>query len=437
MKVLLVNPSYGTMVTKVGRIHHRPWPPLDLLNCASIFRQAGHRVRLLDARATPIGRTDIVAEANASDLTLLTTSPLDRWQCPPLSIEPLLPLIRSLPPQRLAVTGAHGTVAPAAVIEQTGARWVVRGEPERLAFGLAAGQRPEDIPGLATREDPGTHGGDEWPAVDIESLPLPAYDDISFRRYHYELLGSRMAMLEASRGCPRNCAFCSQAVYSRPVRWKSAAKVLQEVCWVIRCGARRIMFIDLDFLSSRRRAHEILSGLERCAPRVPWCCEARADALDETTVDRMRRAGCQLIHVGVEFGSQERVTATGKDLALRSVERAIRLTRNADIEIACLFMAGYPGETTGDYEATLDYALQLAPDYVAFAPAVDYADTTAEGSSFELYETTRSAELHRFCASAMRRFYLRPRYLLSRLRRPSAVKLAARQLALFLGHVRS
>lgn len=437
MRVLLVNPYFGARIATDGRTHHRAWPPLDLLNCAAILRGGGHSVELLDARAQRIAPAKIVAAAAAADLSILTTSPLDLWQCPPLSIAPLLPLVHALPAQRLVVTGAHGTVAPGEVLERSRASWVLRGEPERLAQGLSAGDRLGDVPGIVSRDSSGEPGEHAAEPVDIESLPLPAYDTVDLRRYHHELFGSRMAMLEASRGCPGGCEFCLQAAYGGSVRHKSARKVVEEVQWAVRCGARRIMFIDLDFLSSRAHAHEVLQRLERLPGSIPWCCDTRADALDESTVARMWRAGCRLVHMGVEFGSQARVSSTGKGLSLERVRRAVQLLREADIESACLFMAGYPGETVLDLESSLTFALDLAPDYVAFAPAVDYRGGTTGHAAFELYQAGRGDEIHRFCASAVRRFYLRPGHVLRHLGGRRDPLLLARQLLLFVHHVRN
>ena len=110
MRVLFINPGFGSLVSR-GR-HNRPWPPLDLLNCAAVVEEQGHQAELLDLRARPRSPEKIRREAAKAGLIILTTSPLDRWQCPNLELEPVLDLVDLLPPERLFLAGVQGTLFP-------------------------------------------------------------------------------------------------------------------------------------------------------------------------------------------------------------------------------------------------------------------------------------------------------------------------------------
>src|SRR3972149_3549530 len=90
LKVLLVNPSWDGLVSKKGRRFNRAWPPLDLLNCAAMLEHDGAVVTLIDARAAPIPLDTIHHTAANHDLVFVTSSPIDRWQCPNLDLAPFL-----------------------------------------------------------------------------------------------------------------------------------------------------------------------------------------------------------------------------------------------------------------------------------------------------------------------------------------------------------
>src|SRR5574337_260703 len=90
LKVLLVNPSWDGLVSRKGRRFNRAWPPLDLLNCAALLEQDGLSVSLIDTRAMPTPLSAIRDAAARHDLVFVTSTPIDRWQCPNLDLRPFL-----------------------------------------------------------------------------------------------------------------------------------------------------------------------------------------------------------------------------------------------------------------------------------------------------------------------------------------------------------
>src|SRR3989304_8925261 len=109
MKVLLINPSWEDVFSAKGNRFNRPWPPLDLLNCAALLEKEGITVQLLDARASPVNIYQIAHFAKEFDRCFVTTSPIDRWQCPNIDITPFLKLLHLLPKEENPVAAALGT----------------------------------------------------------------------------------------------------------------------------------------------------------------------------------------------------------------------------------------------------------------------------------------------------------------------------------------
>ncbi len=138
MKVLLINPSQVDLVNKKGRIYNRIWTPLDLANCGALLEKEGIDVSILDANAEQLGPGEVSKRAAGYDKVFITSTSLDRWQCPYLDIDPFLKTVdavKDVTPE-VYVAGSHGTVRPVEILTATGAHAVIRGEPERTILDL-------------------------------------------------------------------------------------------------------------------------------------------------------------------------------------------------------------------------------------------------------------------------------------------------------------
>lgn len=423
MNLLLINPDLG-MGPRAARRHRRAWPPLDLLTMTALLRRDGHAVRLIDARAVRTPLPKIQRAAASADLILLQTSPLDRWQCPDLDLGGLWPLTRVLSPDRLILAGAHGTLRPEFMLRESGARALIRGEPEAAFQALVrAGGRPQGLAGFSYADGAAMIHEPEADGVPLDALPVPAYDLIDLARYRYELLGPRLALLETSRGCPFSCRFCLKTMYGPGLRTRSLARVLSDVEEVVdRQGAESVYFIDLEFTLGRERTLALCHELEGRNRPFRWCCQTRVDAVDEELLMKMKAAGCALIHFGVETGSERLLEAMEKKITLKQIQKAIDLCRRLGLKTACFFLFGLPGETEADRRATIALARRLNPTYASFHVAAPYPGTSiAEGFGPKepfppcVGGADALPRLGRTVRRAFLSFYLRPAYLRARL----------------------
>jgi len=442
-KVLLVNPSWDGLVSRKGRRFNRAWPPLDLLNCAAILEQDGLSVSLIDARAVPTTLNAIRDAAAQHDLVFVTSSPIDRWQCPNLDLDPFLAITHLLEPGKLHVMGTHGTVAPGELLTMTRARAVIRGEPECAVRALCRGVDPSEVPGVTHQSGGAILNNPDGSVLDLTSLPMPAFHLLDLRNYHYEILGDRFVLLEATRGCQYRCSFCLLKMYGKGYRKKDPEQVVREVAYLVReVGAKTGYFIDLEFTAARDYTWDLCERLVSAKLPFEWACQTRADYVDWPLLQLLKRAGCRLIHFGVESGSARILAETNKRITLEQIERGIAETKQAGIDQVCFFMFGFPGETVEDMESTIAFAKRLNPTYASFHTVTPYLGTTLyemSGSS-ELFPEVLSKEhdprlLQAIANRAFREFYLRPAVVWSRLRRVD-LRLWRRQAALFWDYVR-
>jgi radical SAM superfamily enzyme YgiQ (UPF0313 family) len=197
---------------------------------------------------------------------------------------------------------------------------------------------------------------------------------------------------------------------------------------------QEIVIEDDTFSIDSKRVEEISDVLIGNRNRVPWTANVRAN-LSLEAMRKMKSAGCRLIIVGYESGSQNILDAVSKGTTVnQNVEFAER-ARKAGLLVHGCFMAGNPGETKETLEKTFRMSLKLAPDTAQFFPIMAYPGTRlynrykSEGKlktgNFDRWVTNdglhncvvnlpglTSGALVKWCNEARKRFYLRPEYLL-------------------------
>ena len=444
LKVLFVNPSWGSLISKKGGRFNRAWPPLDLLNCGALLEREGIGVEVMDARASNFSADEIAQRAKDFDKVFITSSPIDRWQCPNLDLENFFSMLQPLPKNNLYIMGVHGTLYPEMVLEKSGACALIRGEPEMTVLELCKTGNITAVKGITYKKDGQIVSNENRLSLNMSDLPIPAYHLIDINKYEYELLGGRLALLEASRGCPFPCIYCLHEMYGgRRYRKKPMQNILAEIDYIVRtAGAESLYFIDLEFTLDKDFVHQICDHIIEKGYTLSWCCQTRADAVNLELLKKMKKAGCHLIHYGVETGSEKVMATIDKNIKLSQIEEGISLTKRAGIETACFFIFGFPGETDADREATIQFAKMLNPTYASFHIASPYPGTKLYkmSGSRELFPEAYTREhsqkaLEEKVRRAYKMFYIRPAYILSRVVNGSPA-IWRKQLKLFKGFIK-
>jgi len=196
---------------------------------------------------------------------------------------------------------------------------------------------------------------------------------------------------------------------------------------------REIVVEDDTFSIDSRRVEEVSDALISSGNRVPWTANVRAN-LSLEAMQKMKAAGCRLIIVGYESGSQNVLDNVSKGTTVeQNMAFAVR-ARKAGLLVHGCFMAGNPGETIDTLEETFLMAVKLRPDTAQFFPIMAYPGTSLYRDYSERgllltgnYDQWVTPEgLHNcvvnlpdlsafalvaWCDDARRRFYLRPSYL--------------------------
>lgn len=188
-------------------------------------------------------------------------------------------------------------------------------------------------------------------------------DDLPFLDYSLlpDLESYRGAgRVEAGRGCPFQCTFCSTCkMWKRSFRMKSPQRLVQEIKQVNYLFKKDeksgVSLIHDNFLASRRFAGEFLSLMAH--EKLTWTCSSRFDALDETLIKKLKKAGCRWVFLGVESGSPEMQKEIKKNLPLDRLPHVLKLLRENKIRLTLSFIVGFPNESESQINQTLLLAL--------------------------------------------------------------------------------
>lgn len=433
MNILLIKPLWPYPRGE-DLIYNRIWPPLCLLNCAALLEREGHKVKILDAHAERIAARGVKEFIGGYDKVFITSSTLDRWQCPNLDIEPFLHTVQEIRQvmSEVYIMGYHGTINPLRILQITGAKAAIRNEPELATLEICRGRALQDIRGISFVNNKKLISNPDRKPLEIGEWGMPSFHLLDFRKYQYEILGDNFALFEGSRGCPHNCNFCSKIMYGSVFRQKAPEVLLGEVDEVVRKhGVKTGYFIDLDFIVNRQWVERVCDLLIQRNYNFRWCCQTRADKTEVFLLGKMKEAGCELIHFGIETSSERIMNAVNKEMTLEKAERGVRLAQEAGMETLCIFIFGLVSETEEERRKTIALAYYLNSTYVFYHIYVPYHDPDFFINGTKLF----TESLVKLVQSSMLKFYLRPRYLLGAIKRRK-FSMLFKQLILFLGYLK-
>lgn len=232
---------------------------------------------------------------------------------------------------------------------------VARGEGEAvlpvLLDALASGRDLSSVAGVTYRRRGAISESADAPLVeDLDLLPAPAYRLLPGLRRITSL------PVEAGRGCPFSCTFCSTSrFFGRSFRLKSPRRIVDEMLALRRAyGTRSFDLVHDNFTVDRRRVVAFCGAVSSCGETLHWSCSSRTDMLDDALVDLMAAAGCRGIFFGVESGAPAVQRAIGKRLRLDEVRDRLRRVSRRRIPASASFIVGFPEETSEDLRGTVD-----------------------------------------------------------------------------------
>jgi anaerobic magnesium-protoporphyrin IX monomethyl ester cyclase len=187
-----------------------------------------------------------------------------------------------------------------------------------------------------------------------------------------------MVQVFTARGCPNRCTFCSwpRTFMGRKFRARSVANVVDEFEYVSNeLPAVKEIFVEDDtFTIDRQRVREVCTELQKRELDVRWSCNTCA-TLDYKTMRIMKSAGCRLIDVGYESGSDQILKNIKKGVTTADAKAFTIDAKRAGLKILGDFMFGLPEETHETIQQTKEFIKEIKPDMLQIAVATPIPGT--------------------------------------------------------------
>ena len=451
MKVLMLNPPFldkyskssrSPAVTKSGTIYF----PLWLSYAAGVLDQKGHELKIIDAPAKSLTKDDCLNQIKAFDPCLVvidTSTP---------SINSDLDFTRRikeiLPDVKTCLVGTHVSATVSEILPEKAAYvdFIARHEydytlPE-IIDSIEGNCSISSVLGISYVEGGVLKETPDRPYIEnLDELPFVSkvYKKyLNIEDYFYAHVSFPTVSIFSSRGCPSKCFYCmySQVMFGKSYRKRSAKNLFEECKYIVENfpNVREILIDDDNFSVDQKNVQDFCQLMIESKLPLKWVVQCRVNLTYETMV-LMKKAGCRLVVVGYESGSQKVLDGMHKGITLKQSRSFDYAAKKAGMRVHGCFMVGNPGETKETMMQTLEFAKSLHMDTAQFFPLIVYPGTEAwtwakqndyiTATSYDEWLTVdgmhncvlstpevSNSELVEFCNYARKQFYLRPKYVL-------------------------
>jgi p-methyltransferase len=310
-----------------------PWENADIIGISSTFMSADNVVEI--ARA---------AKARCPDGIVILGGPL-AWSISPSSILEGIPEI-----DIIAMKEGEATFLD-----------VVR--------SLRSGGSLDSVEGIVYRNSDGVRQTPDRSALDLRDIPFPDWSLLDLR------WDRRMPVVpvETSRGCPYDCAICSEVSYwGKPVRYRGIPDVIDELSSnVSHFDVRTFRFADSCFSAPAQRTGQLCDAIRdrfsEADNGIKWSAYARVNNLDRQLLSKMAKSGCVALDIGAESGDQAILQGMNRKYSLEKMVEACNIAKDLGIIVNFNFVVGFPGENQESIDNTIEAIERAAPDtYTGF-----------------------------------------------------------------------
>jgi radical SAM superfamily enzyme YgiQ (UPF0313 family) len=251
--------------------------------------------------------------------------------------------------------GFHATLMPEEAMEYADAVVVGAGEPvwPTLLEDFQKGRLKPKYTG---------NNGNSFPGV------LPDRSIYKDKKY------TKVTLIEAGRGCPHHCEFCSicqffnRKYFPRPIE-----DVVNEIKSL---KAKHVFFIDDNLVVNREHTKELLKAL--IPMKLIWVGQVSLTvAKDPEILALMKESGCNGVLIGFESLNKENLLAMGKNInaVVEDYNESLKIFRKYRFAIYATFLFGYDHDTEKSFQESLKFSLDQNFFFMAFNHVVPFPGT--------------------------------------------------------------
>jgi amino acid adenylation domain-containing protein/non-ribosomal peptide synthase protein (TIGR01720 family) len=201
--------------------------------------------------------------------------------------------------------------------------------------------------------------------IDLDHLPVPDRSLVDYDKYSQYIgltMFSHTFSLQATRGCPYNCAYCHK-IWPKKHIIRSPQNIFSEVLSYYNMGVRRFAFIDdifnLDRENSTRFFELIIEN--NLEVQLFFPNGFRGDILTKEYIDLAVKAGTVNIALSLETASPRLQKLIRKNINVEKLEENIKYICETypHVILELQTMHGFPTETKEEARETLDFMKRI------------------------------------------------------------------------------
>lgn len=370
MRVLLVNPPITFAQRKrmgpvVNNLFYNS-PPLGLCYLAAVLEENNITVRILDAAVEGLETAGVMQHYSKfrPDIVGITSTTYSFQS----AVSIAMTIKKENPSIRIIIGGSHVSADPESSFLYNCFDVGVIGEGEITLLELIKswdGKKDlREVSGIVFRRDSELYLTKPRDYIEnLDTLPFPSRHLIPMELYqpqpNDERARPKISMI-SSRGCPFDCIFCDKNVFGKKYRSFSPEYIVSEMEYLIdNFGAKDIAFLDSCFTVNKERVESIILEMNKRQLGMSWTCTARADVVTRELLDKMKKAGCWRIRLGIESGDEEVLGFIKKGITRKQVQDATGWAAEAGLQPKGFFMIGHLIDTKKSIEETIRFAKSL------------------------------------------------------------------------------
>jgi anaerobic magnesium-protoporphyrin IX monomethyl ester cyclase len=367
-------------------------PPYGVLQLAAFLENKNRdtQIQVVDCNAEGLDWNGLKKRMESFNPDIVASSALAT--CNTYVVARTLELAKQVNPNIVTVAGGQHFTALADESLKTYPEIdvIVRGEGEETLSELTKTVSEDkpflDLKGVSYRNNGQIRHNAPRPLIEnLDSLPFPGYKFVEnlVEKYHFTAMAgkkTRYALIEASRGCPHQCTFCSQWRHWES-RWrlKSVKRVADEFEYCYDNYGSRFLWLTDDNYGLGKRANDLADELiSRHFPDdMMWFMQVRCDDVVKhaNVLPKMRKAGLRWVLLGVESNSSATLDKFHKETTPDDAKQAVKLLKQNDIFSQGMFIIGQRKDTTKSIAGLRDYANELDPDIAIFGILTPFPGT--------------------------------------------------------------
>lgn len=274
--------------------------------------------------------------------------------------------------------------------------------------------------------------------TNLDSIPFPDRKLMNNALYINPATNKPMATIATSRGCPSSCIYCVSPIISgRNVRFRSAKSVFEEIkqCYE-EFNISDFFFKSDTFTINKSWVIDVCDLIinSNLKGKINWVANSRVNTLDEEILSKMKQAGCSVIALGIESGSDESLKRMKKGTTTEQNKRAVKLIQKFGLKIFGFYLIGFPWENKQHLAETRKLIFELDTDFIELSIATPFKGSELYSMLYEKLENGEKVlgkdsfknstlgtdylsieDLQNFRKDVLIKYHLRPSYIFKKI----------------------